>query len=481
MQGFNTAHEDADAVETPLKYEISSPKSTTGMQLPLPKIETGKQLPSPQNAPEMLRNETPFSENQAKSSSKPVKKLPNTVEKTPLKKRWKFLCFSSKRMVLALGIFVLLFVGAVAATLVVVLAQTQGKSLGSEFDSEASTPALNAAPTPALTTTESPAATTRSCFEEAVTLISTGCKTQQGVVTNYAGTGVAGNRDGNKDTVAQLQSPNGLAFHPNGSLYVSDALGIHVITGNFMYKMPYFNASNLISNQFAIDSNGIMYLPVSGNYIAAIDTSTSATRVFAGNVSASGGFSANSDPLKAEFANIVATYLHKGKLYAADRGNVLQGGNFAFRVMDICPYSNSTSVKTIYADSENGQKPEGMAIDGDGNFFYSTIYKCINKYVVGSSKYQKCFAGVNGLYGSALTDGPPGTGRFAFTKGIAFDGCGNLFVADRAADRIRMVNSTGYLTTVASVQDPQNIAIGADGDLYVTSGAWHQIKRVRLS
>ena len=384
-------------------------------------------------------------------------------------------------MVLALGIFVLLFVGAVAATLVVVLAQTQGKSLGSEFDSEASTPALNAAPTPALTTTESPAATTRSCFEEAVTLISTGCKTKQGVVTNYAGTGVAGNRDGNKDTVAQLQSPNGLAFHPNGSLYVSDALGIHVITGNFMYKMPYFNASNLISNQFAIDSNGIMYLPVSGNYIAAIDTSTSATRVFAGNVSVTGGFSANSNPLKAQFSNVVATYLHKGKLYIADRGDSSNIGIYGVRSMDICPYSNSTAVKTLFTNSLNGQKIEGMAIDDMGNFFYSTIQRCISKYFVASRTFHNCFAGVNELYGPSFKDGPPGTGRFAFTKGIAFDGCGNLFVADRDNDRIRILNSTGYLTTVATVQDPLNIAFGANGDLYVTSATLNQVKRVTFS
>ena len=47
-----------------------------------------------------------------------------------------------------------------------------------------------------------------------------------------------------------------------------------------------------------------------------------------------------------------------------------------------------------------------------------------------------------------------------------------LYVADRGNGAIRSVNTTtGYITTVALVSDPKDIAVGPDGSLYVTSGS----------
>ena len=88
-----------------------------------------------------------------------------------------------------------------------------------------------------------------------------------------------------------------------------------------------------------------------------------------------------------------------------------------------------------------------------------------------------CFAGIFNAIGW-LADGQRGTSRFSNPKGIAFDGCGNLFVADNENHLIRMVDKNGNTTTVANVTNPSNLAFSVDGDLYVTSPSRHRIAKI---
>src|SRR5262249_37364609 len=79
-------------------------------------------------------------------------------------------------------------------------------------------------------------------------------------------------------------------------------------------------------------------------------------------------------------------------------------------------------------------------------------------------------------------DGPAKEARFAYARGIAFDGRGNLYVADAGAHRIRKVARDGTVTTVAGTgkpgfvdgpaleatfDEPVGIAVGRNGTIYV--------------
>jgi NHL repeat len=125
--------------------------------------------------------------------------------------------------------------------------------------------------------------------------------------------------------------------------------------------------------------------------------------------------------------------------------------------------------------------PTGVAIDAAGNLYVveeinSTIRKVTPEGVVST------LAGVAGMRGSA--DGTGVTARFNFPEGIAVDGAGNVYVADRENDTIRKITPSGVVTTLAGAATmqgstdgtgaaarfslPAGIAVDGAGNIYVT-------------
>ena len=101
------------------------------------------------------------------------------------------------------------------------------------------------------------------------------------------------------------------------------------------------------------------------------------------------------------------------------------------------------------------------------------------------------FAG-GGTPGSS--DGTGTAAHFDGPYGIALDSSGNLYVADKTNDTIRMVTSAGAVTTLAGLAEtigstddtgslarfngPVGVAIGSGGDVYVTDSLNSTIRRV---
>jgi hypothetical protein len=102
-------------------------------------------------------------------------------------------------------------------------------------------------------------------------------------------------------------------------------------------------------------------------------------------------------------------------------------------------------------------------------------------------------AGYNG-------DGIPATAaQFNGVQGLAFDGSGNLFVADISNNRIRKItistglistvagtgtagyNGDGILATVAQINIPSALAFDSNGDLYFTDRSNSRIRKVTTS
>jgi DNA-binding beta-propeller fold protein YncE len=111
--------------------------------------------------------------------------------------------------------------------------------------------------------------------------------------------------------------------------------------------------------------------------------------------------------------------------------------------------------------------PEAFAIDPDGNVVFSDC-EAQRVFRLGSDGQVTVVAGSGpqGFEGGDLAgDGGPATeARFNCPSGLAYDGSGDLFVADSVNNRVRMIDPSGVITTVAGSGASGLDSGGYDGD-----------------
>lgn len=140
--------------------------------------------------------------------------------------------------------------------------------------------------------------------------------------------------------------------------------------------------------------------------------------------------------------------------------------------------------------------PAGVAVDDAGNLFVADANNhTIRKVTVGTGAVTT-LAGTAGMLGS--TDGTGASARFNYPSGVALDGVGNLFVADRGNHTIRMVVvATGVVTTLvgtagmsgsadgtgtaARFNNPNGVAVDIAGNLFVADTNNYTIRKVEVS
>ena len=142
-------------------------------------------------------------------------------------------------------------------------------------------------------------------------------------------------------------------------------------------------------------------------------------------------------------------------------------------------------------------EPKGVAVDAAGNlFFVDGGNRRIRK--VDSSGTISTFAGT-GESGFGGDGGPAVEAKLNFPADVTVDAAGNLFIADRNNLRIRKVDSSGIITTIAGVGfgrssdgeggpaveaylfGPDAVAVDAAGNLFFTETGNHRVRRVDLS
>ena len=101
----------------------------------------------------------------------------------------------------------------------------------------------------------------------------------------------------------------------------------------------------------------------------------------------------------------------------------------------------------------------------------------------------------NGVPGYAGDNGPATAAEISSTAGVAVDAVGNLYIADGANNRIRKVDATGNITTIAGggtskadgvlataalLNAPSAVAVDSAGNLYIAETGGNRIRFVGM-
>jgi hypothetical protein len=322
-----------------------------------------------------------------------------------------------------------------------------------------------------------------------------------GLVTTFSGNGTRAVQDGTggPDGTAEYGSPLGLTYY-SGTLYVADNAHLRAVDASGAVTAARGGALLGVGN-ITSDPMGNIYCPDSTQRkIMKIDTAGN-TSVFAGN-GTSGYMDGSSSA--AEFQFIYALGADgSGNIYASDKhrirkidssGNVSTlAGNGTDAVLDGTAgpagtgeisgvlalaadvsgdvyfgdvYTNgvaqaylreasSTQIMTLLADSSvrNGTGgPAGTAelggitgiVPGAAGTIYVTAGATVR--LIDSSANVSTFAG-NGSVG--FREGPAAMAEFSSLAALALDSAGDVYVADNGNGRLRVIDPSGTVSTVA--------------------------------
>ena len=135
--------------------------------------------------------------------------------------------------------------------------------------------------------------------------------------------------------------------------------------------------------------------------------------------------------------------------------------------------------------------PASVAVDAEGNLFFTEYFEHRIRRV-DSSGTISTVAGI-GVEGFSGDGGPAVEAQLDTPTGVAVDADGNLFIADFSNRRIRKVDPSGTITTLAGggdalgdggpaiaagIRNPTGVAVDADGNLYISVLSNSTIRRV---
>jgi sugar lactone lactonase YvrE len=135
--------------------------------------------------------------------------------------------------------------------------------------------------------------------------------------------------------------------------------------------------------------------------------------------------------------------------------------------------------------------PCGVAVDSAGKVYVADSYNQTIRKVTPDG-VVRTLAGLAGSYGGA--DGTGSAARFNYPSGLAVDSAGNVYVADTSSDTIRKVTAGGVVTTLAGLagsngssdgtgnaarfRNPSGVAVDGAGNVYVADRDNETIRKV---
>ncbi len=302
------------------------------------------------------------------------------------------------------------------------------------------------------------------------------------VITTYAGNGTNSGPlgDGGPATSARLSNPSGVAVDAAGNLFIAE--GSRVRRVDAVTHMITTAESGLTGPKgLSFDTFGNLYI---GDLtrVLRVDGVTHAITTVAGNGTT--GFSGDGGPATSALLNLAWAALADpaGNVYIAD------GNNNRIRKVD----AGTHFINTIAGGGTGGDggpatsallsffvPPTGIAFDGGGNLFIAEVESARVRRVDGGSKTITTVAGL-GFPVFSVPSGPAASSGLAGPLDVAFDPAGNLYIIDNGA--VLKVNASTHaispLALPATVQCPETLVADASGFLFVADGCTEIVFRV---
>jgi len=328
-----------------------------------------------------------------------------------------------------------------------------------------------------------------------------------GTITTVAGNGSTGySGDGGPGTGATLTNPEGVAVSPAGDLYITDAGNLRVrklsaagtITtviggglndGGFgvfgLLNQPAAAVRDGAGNTYIVDSRNHRVRKVAANGIITTLAGTGAPGFSGDGGAASSAQLSGPEGVAADSS---------GNVYVADSGN--------FRIRKVDTTGVITTVAGTGSSGYAGDggaatdalvSPYGLVVDSAGNLYATDIYNHVVRKVTPSGTITTV-AG-NGQSGYAGDGGAATSASLNQPNAVAVDAAGNLYVADEENLRIRKIDTSGVMTTVAGNGQccysgdggaatnaqlcyPTGVTADASGDLFIADSCSARVREV---
>jgi uncharacterized protein (TIGR03437 family) len=333
---------------------------------------------------------------------------------------------------------------------------------------------------------------------------------QDGILTTVAGGSVAGfSGDGGPAVSAELNGPTGLALDSAGNLYIADSGNgrvrrvsssgiITTVAGNGSGVYPGDGGpatdAGISPAGLAIDGSGNLYIydeqsAAPPAYSAVVRKVSLATGII---TTAAGGCLPQAC---ASFYNsgLSATEIGLwGSAIAADQsGNLYVVSNLSFDDPSVS-YIYEFSGGVFVNDFSGILGPANVAVDHAGNLYMVDGGCQVDEvYITGyvNPSYELKLVAGNGQCGYSGSfdysgDGGPAVDAGISPAAIAFDGNGNMYIADSGNQRIRKVSSdSGIITTIAggAYEGIAAVVSGASFQPIVAPNSWITIEGTNLS
>ena len=332
------------------------------------------------------------------------------------------------------------------------------------------------------------------------------------IITTIAGNGVAGySGDGGAATAAKLDYPSGVAVDNSGNVYIADleyAVIRKVNTSGIISTIagsgtagysgdggPATAAELNEPTDVAVDDSGNIYIADFNNNVIRKVNISGVISTIAGN--GIGGYSGDGGAaIAAEFLLPVSVAVdHSGNVYVADEdNNVIRKVNALGIISTVAGnhvqgYSGDGGAATAAELSW----PSGVAVDDNGNVYIADG---------GNGRIRKVnISGIISTIAGNGTGGFSGDGGAATAAelngpcGVAVDRRGNVYIEDGLNERIRKVNDSGIISTIAGngtagysgddgvamaaeLNVPADVAVDDSGNVYIVDQFNNRVRMV---
>lgn len=335
----------------------------------------------------------------------------------------------------------------------------------------------------------------------------------QSKIDTFAGNGSQSfSGDGGPAAIAGLNHPRGLAVDSGGSVYIADVDNLRIrrispngmistvagngLAGNSGDGGPAINASLSNLTSLALDAAGNLYIADAHNMCVRKVTPGGIISTVAGTNGVQ-GFSGDGGPATNARLNVPASVMFSGgNLYIADSSN-----------QRIRRVSSNGTITTIAGNSltagfsgDGGLAtnaslafPLGMATDSLGNLYFADANNNRVRRITPAGVITTVAGNGAGRFAG---DAGPATGAsLNIPEDVAVNGVGNLLIADTGNNRVRKVDSSGLISTVAGTATngfsgdggiatqamldfPWGVTTSAAGTLYIADRVNNRVRMV---